>query len=127
MEKHGLHDNKGVYKAIGVVRKEKSSGLKIGSYWSEFDGSTKKQVEYNYWILVDDIITSLLEGKLYRAERIIRKLLCRVFSYSNRDEIETYIYDKKRIAIVRTNCYNVDSKKKHLYLEGVLYYGNKIS
>jgi len=32
LEKHGLHDNKGVYKAIGAVRKEQSSGLKIGSY-----------------------------------------------------------------------------------------------
>ena len=82
LEKHGLHDNKGVYKAIGAVRKEQSSGLKIGSYWSEFDSSTKKQVEYNYWILLDDIITSLLEGKLYRAERFIRKLLCRVFHYA---------------------------------------------
>ena len=82
LEKHELYDNKGIYKAIGAVRKEKSSGLKIGSYWSEFDSSAKKQGEYNYWTLVDDIITSLLEGKLYKAERIIRKLLCRVFHYA---------------------------------------------
>lgn len=82
LEKYELYDNKGVYKAIGAVRKDKSSGLKIGSYWSEFDGSTKRQGEYNYWTLVDDIITSLLEGKLYKAERIIRKLLCRVFHYA---------------------------------------------
>ena len=82
LEKHGLYDNKGIYKAIGAVRKEKSSGLKIGSYWSEFDSSAKKQGEYNYWTLVDDIITSLLEGKLYKAERNIRKLLCRVFHYA---------------------------------------------
>lgn len=82
LEKHELYDNKGVYKAIGAVRKEKSSGLKIGSYWSEFDGSTKKQGEYNYWTLIDDIIASLLEGKLYKAERIIRKLLCRIFHYA---------------------------------------------
>ena len=82
LEKHGIYDNKGIYKAIGAVRKEKSSGLKIGSYWSEFDSSAKKQGEYNYWTLIDDIITSLLEGKLYKAERIIRKLLCRVFHYA---------------------------------------------
>ncbi len=82
LETHGLYDSEGVYKAIGAVRNKDSSGLKIGSYWSEFDSSAKKQGEYNYWVLVDDIITSLLEGKLYRAERIVRKLLCRIFHYA---------------------------------------------
>ena len=82
LETHSLYDNKGVYKAIGAVRKKDSSGLKIGSYWSEFDGSAKKQGEHNYWVLVDDIIISLLEGNLYKAERIVRKLLCRVFHYA---------------------------------------------
>ena len=42
----------------------------------------KKQSEYNYWALVDDITTSLLDGKLYKAERIVRKLLCRIFHYA---------------------------------------------
>lgn len=81
LETHGLYDNKGVYKAIGAIRKEESSGLKIGSYWAEFDGSTKKRSEHNYWVLVDEIISSLLDGKLYKAERIVRRLLCRVFHY----------------------------------------------
>ena len=82
LETHNLYDNKGIYKAIGAVRKKDSSGLKIGSYWSEFDGSVKKQGEYNYWILVDEITTNLSEGKLYKAERIVRKLLCRIFHYA---------------------------------------------
>lgn len=82
LEAQNLYDNKGVYKAIGAVRKEDSSGLKLGSYWSEFDGSTKKQGEYNYWLLIDDIIVCLLDGKLYKVERIIRKLLCRIFHYT---------------------------------------------
>lgn len=82
LETHDLYDNKGIYKAIGAVRKKDSSGLKIGSYWSEFDGSVKKQGEYNYWILVDKITTSLSEGNLYKAERIVRKLLCRIFHYA---------------------------------------------
>lgn len=81
LDKYEIFDNKGIYKAIGAVKKEDSSGLKIGSYWSEFDGSVKKQSEYNYWVLVDEIIISLLEGKLYKAERLVRKLLCRVFHY----------------------------------------------
>lgn len=82
LETHGLYDSKGVYKAIGAVKKEDSSGLKIGSYWSEFDGSVKKQSEYNYWTFVDDITESLLDGNLYKAERIVRKLLCRIFHYA---------------------------------------------
>ena len=82
LEDHGLHDNKGVYKAIGAIKKENVSGLNIGSYWPGFDGSDKKHSEYNYWALVDDITTSLLDGKLYKAERIVRKLLCRIFHYA---------------------------------------------
>lgn len=82
LEKHEIFDNKGVYKAIGAVKKADSSGLKIGSYWSEFDGATKKQSEYNYWGLLDEIIKELLEGRLYKVERLVRKLLCRVFHYA---------------------------------------------
>lgn len=82
LESHKLYNNRGIYKAIGAVRKENTSGLRIGSYWSEFDGSAKKKGEYSYWTLVDDIGISLLEGKLYKTERIIRKLLCRIFHYA---------------------------------------------
>lgn len=82
LEAQKLYDNKGIYKVVGAVRKKDSSGLKIGSYWSDFDGSVKKQNEYNYWTLIEDITTSLLDGKLYKAERIVRKLLCRIFHYA---------------------------------------------
>ncbi len=81
LERHGLYDNDGIYKAIGAIKKEDLSGLKIGSYWTEFDGSAKKKSEYNYWALVDEIIQSLLDGKLYKAEQTVRRLLCRVFHY----------------------------------------------
>ena len=82
LEAYGLYDNKGIYKAIGAIRKKDSSGLKIGSYWSEFDGSAKKRNAYNYWAIIDDISTSLLYGKLYKTERIVRKLLCLIFHYA---------------------------------------------
>ena len=81
LERHGLYDNDGIYKAIGAIKKEDSAGLKIGSYWTEFDGSVKRKSEYNYWTLVDEIVQYLLEGKLYKAEQIVRRLLCRVFHY----------------------------------------------
>lgn len=82
LETHGLHDCQGIYKAIGAVRKDTGAGLKIGSYWSEFDSSPKKQSDYNYWSLVEQIKTYLLAGDLYKAEYIIRKLLCRLFHYA---------------------------------------------
>lgn len=81
LEKHEFYDNNGVYKAIGAVKRENLSGLKIGSYWTEFDGSAKKKREYNYWALVDDVVQYLLDGKLYKAEQSVRRLLCRVFHY----------------------------------------------
>lgn len=81
LEKHELYDNNGVYKAIGAVKRENLSGLKIGSYWTEFDGSANKKSEYSYWVLVDEIAQHLLKGKLYKAEQSVRRLLCRVFHY----------------------------------------------
>ena len=67
---------------IGAVRKDTGAGLKIGSYWSEFDSFPKKQGDYNYWELVEQIKTCLLAGDLYKAECIVRKLLCRLFHYA---------------------------------------------
>ena len=81
LEAHELNDNNGIYKAIGAIRKDDSAGLKIGSYWSEFDGSGKKKNEYNYWDLVDEIIQYLSNGKLYKSEQTVRKLLCRISHY----------------------------------------------
>lgn len=82
LETHGLHDCQGIYKAVGAVRKDTGAGLKIGSYWSEFDSFPKKQGDYNYWELVEQIKTCLLAGDLYKAECIVRKLLCRLFHYA---------------------------------------------
>lgn len=81
LDTNGFNDNNGIYKAIGAVKKEDSAGLRIGSYWPEFDGSLKKNSEYNYWGLLDEITKELLKGKLYRVEYFVRKLLCRIFHY----------------------------------------------
>ena len=62
LDRHELYDNNGIYKAIGAVKREDLSGLKIGSYWTEFDGSANKKNEYSYWVLVDEIVKYLLEG-----------------------------------------------------------------
>lgn len=81
LEKHKLYDGDGIYKAVGAVRKEDSQGLRIGSYWPEFDGSSKTKREYNYWASIDEICKDLCSGALYKAEQEVRKLVCRVFHY----------------------------------------------
>lgn len=81
LERYGLYDSDGIYKAIGAVKKEDLSGLRVGSYWTKFDGSVKKKSEFSYWALVDEIVQNLQEGKLYKAEQMVRKLLCRLFHY----------------------------------------------
>lgn len=82
LESNRLYDRDGIYKAIGAVKKEDLSGLRVGSYWTKFDGSVKNKSEFSYWALVDEIVQNLQEGKLYKAEQMVRKLLCRIFHYS---------------------------------------------
>lgn len=81
LEARNLHDKNGIYKAIGAIKSERSAGLKISSYWPNFDGSIKKKNDYNYWMSVEELTRELGDGKLYKAEQIILKLLCRVFHY----------------------------------------------
>ena len=79
----GLYSDKGIYKAIGAVKSEDTSGLRVGSYWSGFDGTQRTQGEYNYWSLIGEISDYLSEGKVYMAEKVYRKLLCRILHFRN--------------------------------------------
>ena len=83
LEEKGLHDVDGTYKAIGFIKKEDSAGINIGSYWSGFDSIRTRTSELRYWELIDDICIQLRQGKLYRAEFLMRKLICRLFHYAN--------------------------------------------
>lgn len=82
LDEYKLFDKNGIYKAIGAVKKNSSKHLTIGSYWLEFDGSIEKTKKHSYWGIIDRIITDLLDGKLYNAERLLRTLLCRILHYS---------------------------------------------
>ena len=82
LESHGLTDEKGIYKAIGHIRNDNATGIKIGSYWDGFDGSKRNGSTFKYWEAIDEICNELKAGRIGRAESIIRKLICRVFHYS---------------------------------------------
>lgn len=114
LEKKGLYDNNGVYKAIGAIKNESSSGLKIGSYWAEFDSSAKNKSEYNYWFFIDEIIDYLSKGKLYKAEQIVRKLLCRMFHYA---KIKNSISGKDYTIVTMKKA--LDEKYRGIYCQWI--------
>lgn len=89
LEERGLQDPNGIYKAIGFVRKTDSAGINISSYWDGFDGTKQQQNEYVYWGIVNEICSQLQKGKLYRAEPLVRKLMCRLFHYAGVKDAKT--------------------------------------
>ena len=89
LEERGLYDPDGTYKAIGYIRKENSAGIKISSYWDGFDGTNQQQNDYKYWGIIDEICYQLQQGKLYRAEPLVRKLMCRLFHYAGVKDAKT--------------------------------------
>lgn len=84
--------------------------MKIGSYWTRFDGSANKKNEYSYWVLVDEIVQYLLEGKLYKAEQSVRRLLCRVFHYI---PIKNHVSGKDYTIVTMKNA--LDEKYREQY------------
>lgn len=89
LEEKCLCDTDGVYKVIGFIKKADSAGIKIGSYWAEFNGVDKRKNEFKYWGIIDDICIQLQQGKMYRAESLIRKLMCRLFHYAGVQNAKT--------------------------------------
>lgn len=89
LEERGLHDPNGTYKAIGFVGKVGSAGISISSYWDGFDGAKQQRNGYKYWGAINEICSQLQQGKLYRAEPLLRKLICRLFHYAGVTDAET--------------------------------------
>lgn len=89
LEAHGLNDEKGIYKAIGHIRNADAKGIKISSYWDEFDGSRSTVSMFRYWSAIDELCDKMRAGRMDRAEPIIRKLICRVFHYSGITNADT--------------------------------------
>lgn len=70
----------GPFKAIGMYKNV--SGLKIGDYWEEYQNkySATNLTFSNY---IQEIVFELENGNLYKAEKLIRKLLCQICYYSD--------------------------------------------
>lgn len=62
-------------------KKETSKGIKIGDYWKDYNATDKLQSENSYWGMIESICEVLQQGKLYKSESIIRKLMCMIVNY----------------------------------------------
>ena len=75
----GLDDPNGKYWAVGSY--ERVSGLKISDYWNGYNASLETKKEYNYRFLIETMCDELTNGNLFRAEAVIRKVLCRILHF----------------------------------------------
>lgn len=82
MDKIKLINPNGIYKAIGFIKKKgKKDNLSIESYWRKYNPSNNIKSEFNYWYLINEILEELSQGKLYKAEKIVRIIVCRNLHY----------------------------------------------
>lgn len=81
LEHRGINDPNGDYFAVGFIGKESVTGLRIGSYWGNYESNRGAKSDYRYWCIIEEICESLRNGKLYRAEESTRKLICKLFHY----------------------------------------------
>lgn len=100
LAQHGLTDPNGTYKAIGWIRSETAAGLKIGDYWDGYN-ATSIQSENRYWGFIEIICDELKHGKLYKAENIIKRLMCKVVNLLGYKDLKgcsfTYSSIKKKL------------------------------
>lgn len=103
-----IRDNKldkenAIFKAVGMYKNV--SGLKIGDYWKEFN-TVKTQKEFRkYPDYILKLCIELQKGNLYIAEKIVRKLLCKI-CYILGKKNENPQYGAKE--------FNLSSMKKYL-------------
>ena len=119
LEKHGLTDEKGIYKAIGHIRKDDAAGIRIGSYWDGYDGSKRASSSFRYWGAIDEVCNELESGRMDRAEPIIRKLICSIFHYSGIMNAQTG-REHTSVTLKRT----LDEKHFNEYRESLLTIAN---
>lgn len=82
MDKIKLNNPNGIYKAIGFIKKNrKKDKLSIGSYWRKYNPPNNIKSEFNYWHLINEILEELSQGKLYKAEKLVRIIVCRNLHY----------------------------------------------
>lgn len=114
LDKHKLTDPNGIYKAIGWIKNESAKGIKIGDYWKDYNATDKLQSENSYWGMIEVICEVLKQGKLYKAESVVRKLMCMIVNYLGCKDSDGHSFTYS--SIKKT----LDGKYHHIYREKVL-------
>lgn len=114
LNQYNLYDSNGVYKVIGLVKREELKGLKIGDYWDGFDTKYNLKNENRYWNYVYRIIDALEQRKLYLVEKEIRRIICKLFEFLGKVNAET------------GNKYTIISLKKFLFSKYFDVYTNSL-
>ena len=81
LDKYGLTDSNGIYKAIGWIKNESAKGIKVGDYWEGYNATDKLKSENRYWGIIDSICEELKQGKLYKAENLVSRLMYMIVNY----------------------------------------------
>lgn len=114
LDKYGLTDPDGVYKVIGWVKDVSLKGIKISDYWENFNATDKSWYPNSYWEMIESICEELKQGNLYKAENVIRRLVCKIVNYlgckDSSGRFYTYSSIKKKL----------DEKYHDIYREKVL-------
>lgn len=95
IKSNNLIKQDGIYKAIGIYNNV--SGLKISDYWPQFRSKNKINSENTYQHFITSIMTALNAGKVYIAERIIRKLICRILVLVDKKNDDGRYYTERTI------------------------------
>ena len=114
LDKHNLTDPYGIYKAIGWIKNESAAGIKIGDYWEDYNATDKLKSENRYWGMIEAVCEELKQGKLYRGEDIIRRLICMIVNYLGCRDSDGHTFTYSSIKKI------LDSKYHHIYREKVL-------
>ena len=89
LNQYELYDSDGVYKVIGLVKREELKGLKIGDYWDGFNPKQNLQNLNRYWNHIYMIAGEMEKGKLYSVEKELRKILCKLFDFMGKVDPES--------------------------------------
>lgn len=115
----------GPFKAIGMYKNV--TGLKIGDYWVGYQSKTGVG-NVTFTSYVQEIAIELKNGNLYNAEKIVRKLLCKICYYSgivskdiNQDG-SNKMFTISSVKVALDECKTIDYREKILGLTKLCEY-----
>lgn len=114
LDKYGLTDPNGIYKAIGWIKNESAAGIKVGDYWEDYNATDKLKSENRYWGMIESICAELKQGKLYKVENAVRRLMCMIVNYLGCKDSNGHAFTYSSIKKTLDNKYHLIYREKVL-------------